>query len=122
MHVGTKRLGKRGRGARRLGRCCQATARELFGLDGGHALFRKTPFGGVDVFSYRLRPLSCVFVIDLGDLRIAATPFAQENLSILLDTRTLGEQAHVEFSPFEVRLPLRSPTAVSLKAKLRIER
>jgi hypothetical protein len=56
------------------------------------------------------------------DLRIAAAPFAQKNLSILLDTRTLGEQDHLEVSPFEARLPLCSPNAVSLKVKLRIER
>jgi hypothetical protein len=37
---------------------------------------------------------------DLGDLRIATTPFAQKNLSILLDTQTRGEQDDVEVSPF----------------------
>src|SRR5216683_7190560 len=52
----------------------------------------------------------------------AAAPFAQENLSILLDTQALEEQDHAEISPFAARLPLHSPNAVSLKAKLRIER
>jgi hypothetical protein len=61
-------------------------------------------------------------VFGLGDFRIAAAPFAQKNLSILLDTHMLKEQDDVEVSPFEARLPLRSPNAVSLKAKLRIER
>jgi hypothetical protein len=54
--------------------------------------------------------------------RIAAAPFARKKSSIPLDTHFLGEQDHVEVSPFEARLPLRSPNAVSLKAKLRIER
>ncbi len=52
----------------------------------------------------------------------AAAPFAQENLSILLDTQALEEQDHAEILPFAARLPLHSPNAVSLKAKLRIER
>ena len=43
-------------------------------------------------------------------------------LSILLDTRTIGEQDELEVSLFRAKLPLRSPNAVSLKAKLRIER
>jgi hypothetical protein len=49
-------------------------------------------------------------------------PFAQKNLSILLDTHVLEEQDHVEVSPFKARLPLPNPNAVSLKAKFRIER
>jgi hypothetical protein len=53
---------------------------------------------------------------------IAAARFAQKNSSILLDTHILREQARAEVSPFEARLPLRSPSAVSFKAKLRIER
>ncbi len=53
---------------------------------------------------------------------IAAAPFVRKNLSILLDTRILEEQDHVEVSSFEARLPLSSPKAVSLKAKLHIER
>jgi len=61
-------------------------------------------------------------VFGLGDFRIAAAPFAQKNFSILLDMCTLEEQHHVEVSPFDARLPLRSPNSVSLKAKLRIER
>jgi hypothetical protein len=63
-------------------------------------------------------------VFGFGDFRIAAAPFAQKNFSILLDTRILEEQHHdhVEVSPFDARLPLRSPNSVSLKAKLRIER
>jgi hypothetical protein len=56
------------------------------------------------------------------DLRIAAAPFAQKNLSILLDTHAFGEQDDAEVPQFGARLPLRSPNAVSLKAKLRIER
>ncbi len=52
----------------------------------------------------------------------AVAPFAQKNLSILLDTHTLEEQDHLEVSLFEAKLPLRTPNAVSLKAKLRIER
>src|SRR5437870_4855597 len=44
-----------------------------------------------------------------------------ENSSILLDIHILREQARREVSPFEARLPLRSPSAVSLIAKLRIE-
>jgi hypothetical protein len=55
-------------------------------------------------------------------VRIAAARFALTNSSILLDTHILGEQARAEVSPFEARLPLRSPSAVSLLAKLRIER
>jgi hypothetical protein len=46
----------------------------------------------------------------------------RKNFSIVLDTQTWGEQDRVEFSPFEVRLPLRSPKAVFVEAKLRIER
>jgi hypothetical protein len=49
-------------------------------------------------------------------------PFAQKILSILLDTRAHGEQDDDVVSPFEARLLLPSPNAVSLKAKLRIER
>src|ERR1700674_1300886 len=45
-----------------------------------------------------------------------AAHLAQKNLSILLDTPTLGEEDHVEVSPFEVKLPLRNPNAVSLTA------
>jgi hypothetical protein len=52
---------------------------------------------------------------------IAAARFAQKNSSILLDTHILGRQARAEVSPFQARLPLPSPSAVSLKAKLRIE-
>jgi hypothetical protein len=55
-------------------------------------------------------------------VRIAAARFALKNFSILLDTHILREQARGEVSPFEARLPLRSPSAVSLLAKLRIER
>jgi len=51
----------------------------------------------------------------------AAARFAQKNSSILLDTRIREEQHHVEVSLFEARLPLRSPNAVSLKVKHRIE-
>ena len=54
-------------------------------------------------------------------VRIAAGRFAQKNFSILLDTHILREHSRVEVSPFEARLPLRGPSAVSLKAKLRIE-
>ena len=54
--------------------------------------------------------------------RIAAARFAQKNFSILLDTHILREHARAEVSPFRARLPLGSPWAVSLKAKLRIER
>jgi hypothetical protein len=42
--------------------------------------------------------------------------------SINLDTHVREEQDHFEVSPFEARLPLRSPRAVSFSAKLRIER
>jgi hypothetical protein len=56
------------------------------------------------------------------DARIAAAFFARKNFSIVLDTQTLGEQDRVEVLPFEVRLPLRSPNAVFVEAKLRIER
>ena len=59
---------------------------------------------------------------DGHDVRIASGFFARKNFSIVLDTQTLGEQDHVEFSPFEVRFPLRSPNAVFVEAKLRIER
>ena len=48
--------------------------------------------------------------------------FAQKRFSILLDTHTLREQDHVEVSPLEAKLPLRSPNAVFVEAKLRIER
>src|SRR3989442_3654314 len=51
----------------------------------------------------------------------AAAPFAQRNLSILLDTQVLEEQDHAQISPFAARLPLHSPHAVTLKANLRIE-
>jgi hypothetical protein len=52
----------------------------------------------------------------------AAARFARKNSSILLDTRIREEQDHIEVSSFAARLPLRSPNAVSLKAKHRIER
>jgi hypothetical protein len=52
----------------------------------------------------------------------AAFFFARKNFSIVLDTQALGEQDRVELLPFEVRLPLRSPNAVFVEAKLRIER
>jgi len=52
----------------------------------------------------------------------AAAPFAQKSLSINLDTHVREEQDDLEVSLFEARLPLRSPRAVSLTAKLRIER
>jgi hypothetical protein len=45
----------------------------------------------------------------------------QKKVSIVPDTHTVSEQAHVEVSSFEARLPLRSPNAVSLEAKHRIE-
>jgi len=48
--------------------------------------------------------------------------FVVKDSSILLDIDILREQARGEVSPFEARLPLRSPSAVSLIAKLRIER
>jgi len=51
-----------------------------------------------------------------------ASPFAQKSLSINLDTHVREEQHHVEVSPFAARLPLGSPWAVSLIAKLRFER
>src|SRR4029077_7625931 len=54
--------------------------------------------------------------------RPAAASFAQKSLSINLDTHVREEQDDLEVSPFEARLPLRSPRAVSLTAKLRIER
>jgi hypothetical protein len=41
-------------------------------------------------------------------VRIATTPIAQKNFSILLDTHILREQARDEVSPFEARLPLRA--------------
>jgi hypothetical protein len=55
-------------------------------------------------------------------IKAAVARFAQGKLSILLDTRTLEEQYQFEVSLFEARLPLLSPFAVFLKAKLRIER
>ena len=55
-------------------------------------------------------------------IRVFRSSFAQKSFSIFLDTHTLREQDHVEVSPFEARLPLRSPKAVSLKVKLHIER
>src|SRR5712691_11928446 len=45
-----------------------------------------------------------------------------ESFSILLDTHVREEQHYVEVSPFAARLPLRTPRAVSLAPKLRIER
>ena len=51
-----------------------------------------------------------------------AARFAQKNFSILFDIHILREQARVEVSPLEARPPHPSPSAVSLKAKLRIER
>ena len=51
-----------------------------------------------------------------------AALFAQKSLSILLDTRVCEEQHHLEVSPLRARLPLGSPRAVSLIAKLRVER
>ena len=63
-----------------------------------------------------------VFVFDLADFRTAAARFAQKNFSILLDTHILREQARAEVSPLEARLPHPSPSAVSLKVELRIER
>src|SRR5712664_1963998 len=48
--------------------------------------------------------------------------FAQKSLSILLDTHVREEQHHLEVSPFDARLPLPSPRAVSLTVKLRRER
>jgi hypothetical protein len=50
-----------------------------------------------------------------------AEAFAQKNYSIHFDTRIREEQDHVEVSPFEARLPLPSPNAVSIKATHRIE-
>ena len=55
-------------------------------------------------------------------VRIATARFVLKNFAILLDTHILREQARAEVSPFEARLPLPSPSAVSLLAKLRIER
>jgi hypothetical protein len=60
--------------------------------------------------------------IEVSHSRVFRSSFAQKSFSILLDTHTLREQDHVEVSPFEARLPLRSPKAVSLKVKLHIER
>ena len=60
--------------------------------------------------------------IKVSHSRVFRSSFAQKSFSILLDTHTLREQDHVEVSPFEARLPLRSPNAVSLKVKLHIER
>ena len=44
--------------------------------------------------------------------------FAQKNVSIVLDTNTHGEQDDYAVSPIIARLPLRSPSAFSLRAKL----
>jgi len=79
---------------------------------------------GVRVLRPRILPSAAprgVFVFDLADFRTAAARFAQ-NFSILFDIHILREQARVEVSPLEARLPHPSPRAVSLKAKLRIER
>jgi len=57
-----------------------------------------------------------------GAACFAMRPVSPQKFSILLDTHILREQARAEISPFEARLPLRSPSAVSLLAKLRIER
>jgi SnoaL-like polyketide cyclase len=48
-------------------------------------------------------------------------PVYAKEVSIVPDTHTLSEQDHLEVSPLETRLPLRSPNLVSLKAKHRIE-
>src|SRR5260370_11002428 len=53
---------------------------------------------------------------------IAPAPFAQKSLSINLDTHVHEAHHHLDISPFKARLPLGSPWAVSLIAKLRIER
>src|SRR5260370_35803379 len=53
---------------------------------------------------------------------IAAAPFAQKYFSINLDTHVPEEQDHLEVSPFQASLPLRSPRAVSLTVKLCFER
>ena len=60
--------------------------------------------------------------IKVSHSRVFRSSFAHKSFSIPLDTHTLREQDHVEVSPFEARLPLRSPNAVSLKVKLHIER
>jgi len=62
-----------------------------------------------------------VFVFDLADFRTAAA-FVQKSLSINLDTHVREEQDHFEDWLFQARLPLRSPTAVSLTVKLCVER
>jgi hypothetical protein len=54
--------------------------------------------------------------IKVSRSRVFRSSFAQKSFSILLDTHTLREQDHVEVSPFEARLPLRSPKAVSLRS------
>ena len=55
-------------------------------------------------------------------IRVFRSSFARKSFSILLDTHTLGEQDHVEVSRCLMRLPLRSPKAVSLKVQFHIER
>ena len=61
-------------------------------------------------------------LFNLADFLFAAAPFAQKHCSIPLDT--CFREAHDDFvvSPFEARPPLRSPRAVSLTVRLRIER
>src|SRR5260370_40684922 len=39
-----------------------------------------------------------------------------------MDSCAADEQLHLEFSPFDASIPLRSPRAVSLSVKFRIER
>ena len=55
-----------------------------------------------------------VFVLDLADFQIGATPFVQKSLLILLDTHVREEHDHFEVSQFKARLPLPNPRAVSL--------
>src|SRR5260370_12846505 len=49
-------------------------------------------------------------------------PFAQKYFSINLDTHVREEQHHLEVSPFQAKLPLLPPRAVSLTPKLRTGR
>ena len=55
-------------------------------------------------------------------LAFFAAPLHRRVFRFSLTLTSLREQDHVEVSPFEARLPLRSPKAVSLKVKLHIER
>jgi hypothetical protein len=104
----------------RVGRVLMATGRDASDV----AITITIPFGIANLIQFTMisEELSADQATSVGRGFARGSSFAQRKVSIVLDMHVQREQHHRAVSPIGARLPLRSPSASSLRAKLNIER